>query len=434
MANYRLRIGFRNNFVLGCEAGGFTLTGQAVNLIYTQNSGSGFAVPTIQFSGLTPTTHDMRQYVVGYNAAFMSLVIQGTTLPASVTFNGTHLVYAGSASVVEVTGIKLVVISDAENTSVPPIAIQNLQGGNWLEIQNTRIRTVLPAGPTGNPVNIIEAWSGGCIDTFRQRYIIWGGGHNDYNGNEVYAIDFSNSSVSRITQNTFTNPVSRHTYGAMSYVAHADKVYSSGGATSPNGSVDRTTWLLNLATDPPTWTNDADTTPMQVTFGSISKYDSITQLVYVYDRDFLYTYNLTTGNYTLRGTGPSLSLDASDCIDTLRRRFVLIDGGSVSYINLDSPYSTGTISALNGNATTSLRSPGIDYDPIHDRLVLWAGGNTVYSLPAAGGSWRQDALNIGPAASQTSTGTYGRWGYIPAYNVFALVNSIDQNAFVFRMP
>jgi hypothetical protein len=35
----------------------------------------------------------------------------------------------------------------------------------------------------------MAAWGGGAHDTKRDRLIVWGGGHGDYGGNELYAFD-----------------------------------------------------------------------------------------------------------------------------------------------------------------------------------------------------------------------------------------------------
>ena len=36
---------------------------------------------------------------------------------------------------------------------------------------------------------IVYAWSGGTVDTVKGRLLVWGGGHSDYWGNELYALD-----------------------------------------------------------------------------------------------------------------------------------------------------------------------------------------------------------------------------------------------------
>lgn len=70
----------------------------------------GLVVPTINFVAGVASSHDLTQYVQGWNASTMELVLQGTALPAHVTFNGTSLVFDGDASTTQVTGVKLVLI------------------------------------------------------------------------------------------------------------------------------------------------------------------------------------------------------------------------------------------------------------------------------------------------------------------------------------
>jgi hypothetical protein len=78
-------------------------------------------------------------------------------------------------------------------------------------------------------------------------------------------------------------------------------------------------------------------------------------------------------------------------------------------------------------------SPGVAYDPVADRIVACSGGSNVYALNMDTGAWSQVNINAGPTASAPIQGTFGRWGYVPQYRVFALLNSVDQNAWVFRL-
>ena len=82
---------------------------------------------------------------------------------------------------------------------------------------------------------------------------------------------------------------------------------------------------------------------------------------------------------------------------------------------------------------TSQQSPGIAYDPVADRIVAWHGGSSVYTLDMATGVWTEVAVNPGPTAAAPQWGTFGRWGYVPQYGIFVLINDIDQNAWVFRL-
>jgi hypothetical protein len=75
----------------------------------------------------------------------------------------------------------------------------------------------------------------------------------------------------------------------------------------------------------------------------------------------------------------------------------------------------------------------VAYDPVADRIVAWHGGSEVWALDMDTGAWTQVAANAGPASSSQVNGTFGRWGYVERYNLFVLVNSIDENAWVFRL-
>lgn len=53
------------------------------------------------------------------------------------------------------------------------------------------INPTYPTSPWGNQANMIASWNGGGFDSASQEYVVWGGGHSDYAGNEVYGIDLS---------------------------------------------------------------------------------------------------------------------------------------------------------------------------------------------------------------------------------------------------
>lgn len=67
-------------------------------------------VPTITFTSGVGSSHDLTQYVSGWDSGTMELILQGTALPTGVTFNGTHLVYDGTPGTTTVNGVILVVI------------------------------------------------------------------------------------------------------------------------------------------------------------------------------------------------------------------------------------------------------------------------------------------------------------------------------------
>ena len=108
-------------------------------------------------------------------------------------------------------------------------------------------------------------------------------------------------------------------------------------------------------------------------------------------------------------------------------------GDGVQVIDLNTKVMTRITTTNTPGFVTSQNAPGIAYDPVADRIVAWHGGNKVYALDMDTGVWSQVATSGGPTFSPPGNGTYGRWAYIPQFRVFALVNSIDQNAWVFKL-
>jgi hypothetical protein len=345
----------------------------------------------------------------------------------------------------------------------PSDPFASLNPGQWQELPNTKIRSVLPSplperpsvNVSNNPIEIIAAWNGGTVDTLRSRMLLAAnGGHDSYAGNEVYAVNASPPSVERIRNHSPLTgssnsspaladgtPTSRHTYGGVCYIPTLDKLMTVGGATCPQGSIDKTIWQLALATTPPPWEHNTATQPVRETFGFCLLFDAATGFGILFDRTWVHRVNVATRALV---TGPGhpmhtmaveLSTDASALIDPVRRRLVLLDnvGPTMRTVGLDSPFSGAALAMSNVPATLSNRSPGFGYDPLADRYVHWAGGNSVHAMHPDTGAWAQVATNAGPGVPQQPLGTFGRWGYLPLFKVWLLVNDIDQNAWVFKV-
>ena len=131
--------------------------------------------------------------------------------------------------------------------------------------------------------NEIIPWSGGAIDDANQRLIVWGGGHSDYAGDEVFVLNlngtpswqlFTNPSIPipyngdgnnweglnpyyvRLTDGgTYkpgATPASRHTYNGLQYVPYQNKLYAFGGAVANVGFFSSEVWTLDMGSK--SWT------------------------------------------------------------------------------------------------------------------------------------------------------------------------------------
>src|SRR5262245_50348956 len=165
---------------------------------------------------------------------------------------------------------------------------------SWMAAPNSKMRSVAPKdgqfpgiwGNTG-PSSVIIAWCGGALDTKRSRLVIWGGGHADYYGNELYTFDIATLTWSRITDPTI-NPVmdqevnvdgtpnSRHTYSGLAYIASADRFFGQAGSLAGVGfaKCDRS-WTFDF--DAKKWTDRNPPTTSGGGFGVCCAYDPSTK-------------------------------------------------------------------------------------------------------------------------------------------------------------
>ena len=337
-----------------------------------------------------------------------------------------------------------------------------VQAGTWESWPNTDVESVCPPhssqienwpGPVYDfPRNChaaIDAWTDGIIDTQRNRMLTFGGGHNDYRGNEVYALNFGSKTMERLGNPSpgFTRPgdpndecvdelpdgtpTSRHTFGNMAYLEHRDELFFYGGSRGcGSGGFGEDTWTLAL--DTLTWTkrnpafrNEAGNPSSSPGPGAVvAMYDPVTQLVFMRNTRGLYTYDADADVWQKREGRSIARLDYSGYgIEPEQRLFVILHHTGVKAYPLDGPY-VQTSQATTGpqDMMADNRGPGFDWDPTRQTFVAWDasdGGinpNSVYELDPVTWQWtRHDAP--GPNAMR-SGGIYGRWKYVASVGGF----------------
>jgi hypothetical protein len=283
----------------------------------------------------------------------------------------------------------------------------------WFQIPNTKLADVCAythgfsqvGGAEGCPA-ITADWSGGVFDTQRNRLIIWGGGHNGYYGNELYALDLNTSTMQRLSapglpigtydtcQDAIVNgtqPNSRHTYDGIEYLPNIDGMWAYGGALACGlGGVDLSlfpaalTWIYHFDTQ--MWENRAATGAFpDPRAGLVSAYDPNTGKVFIHDLGKLYTYTYAMSKYEQVNSAsewPPMDYHMNAAIDPKRKRLVIIGGGQewIYDISTGPTYTRQALNSTGGSTIINSIYPGIDYDPVSDRMVAWNGGDTVYSL------------------------------------------------------
>jgi chitodextrinase len=335
-------------------------------------------------------------------------------------------------------------------------------GLGWYQIPNTSVQALCPPYPEiqGNTgcKAVMAAWNGGLFDSKRNRLVFHGGGHTDYYGNEIYAVDLNanpiapvlvkdashGSAVSNVGScpEAFTDglPNARHQYNGEIYLPSQDAYFIYGEFKATCGGGSNGVWYFNP--NNLTWTQQTITgsQPNPVQNGSVPEtaYDPTTGNIYEIEANTgtFWSYNPASAswtNLTSFGNGITCSaLNESAAIDPGRRLYFCVGAGHFTQISLTAPYASKQLAGTNCGNLASISGPGFVYDPVQKLMVGWAGGNTAYVYDPSTDSCTPVTYTGGPTVIQ-GNGTYGRFNYSPSLGVFVVANSIDTNAYTLRL-
>ncbi|HEX2880891.1 MAG TPA: kelch repeat-containing protein, partial [Polyangiaceae bacterium] len=277
--------------------------------------------------------------------------------------------------------------------------VQLPDGVGWMELSNTSLDAVCacndgtPEVCANSGCGGIFAWSSGAYDASRQRLLVFGGGHSDYFGNEIFALSLSDFTMTRLTEPGLpltddcsgviadgTQPSSRHTYDALVYVQHADRLFVFGGSKTPCGYLADDTWTYSFADR--AWERRNPTGPIpHAVPGVVADYDPQTQKVFIHDDTSLYSYDIDNDSYELLAEGDSIDYHMTAVIEPNQRKFVIVGAGSVLSYDIDdgSQYARVALTTTGADELVASGYPGLAYDPSSGgRIVAWNGGVSAY--------------------------------------------------------
>lgn len=380
----------------------------------------------------------------------------------------TLAILAGALSACAVRAQAGNALPDAPLTVAERMLVE-LPANSWYKAPHTKMSGVCAAdsfhvhGVLGCTA-VVGAWSGGAWDADQRKMLVWGGGHDDYWGNEVYAFDVPTMKWQRLTDPSpppFSrdpladgNPVSRHTYGGLQYLTRSRRLFAVGGARARDGGGTRVTWLFDAAAGK--WTEAQAAGDAPGGYSMSSAYDAASNSVILRDQVRLYDYDVERNAWSVLAQLGNLQWpryeiwgDKSGVIDTRRRLFWSIGGGDYLVWDLrlkmmvtDSwatkgggsfeiaPKDGGPGFSSGGQEIRAAQAPGVDYDSKADQLVAWKGG-APWALDLGTRTWSRRGGAGAPSLPQR-TGTYGRWRYLPRYNVFILINDVNDDVYFFK--
>jgi hypothetical protein len=309
---------------------------------------------------------------------------------------------------------------------------------------------------------VIDAWSGGAFDSKNNRLLLWGGGHNDYYGNEIYYLPVTGTGAgvlarlndpgmpdNRANQNAVdaiangTQPNSRHSYGGVVYVPSKDELFIVAGAEAALSSgAASDTWTFSFATA--TWTRRPDAP--QGSDGAVTGYDPNTDSVFYQSNDALYQYDVATNTWSSALSNTPITDHQFAVVDPKDRLFIVMGangepGGGLLVSDINPAHNNYTLkqwTQTGCDAINNIAYPGLTWDSARNQLVGWTGtGNTVYvgAVDIAGQKISCTAVTHpnGPTVPGAANGLYGRFQYAPSLDLFVEINEYMADAFTLRL-
>ncbi|MBL8943816.1 MAG: hypothetical protein JNK45_11745 [Myxococcales bacterium] len=392
---------------------------------------------------------------------------QGSTDPAGTdaTLTGADTQAPGSSDGTDAGDTSGPGVDDTGEPPPPPScyrgegnpAITALASGTWLEVEGTvwldhcACEDGFPEA-CGNGYCAGEfAYSGAAMSVCHDAVVMWGGGHNDYWGNEVYWLPLDTMQWERLTDpsdpgngctETYADgtPASRHTYDGLAFIDHAGRLFANGGAIAcgEGGAGDGSLWTFDVGTR--TW-HDMDPTPTNFDsldeiagyfpFNFAADYDPNSGLVYLEANWGLYAYDFDANEITfVTNTTPDQGgvwSERTAVVVPDRRLMLSIGGGAVRAYDLEAGtlevwQTTGPDAIVTGDA------PGLAYDPSHDQVVGWSHGD-VFRLDLDARTWAADGA---PSPVGGAFDVYGRFAYSAVHDAFVAVADPEQNVAIYR--
>lgn len=338
----------------------------------------------------------------------------------------------------------------------------------WFDVPNSALSTYFAANPSelpsvGDRTFVTSGYNGSSLKRDGSVFYLAGnGGHNNYAGNEVYALTLNSETPTWDRLNAPTanadlrdnsefyadlRPCSTHTYYAVHYIDALRRIVrmpTSGMSIGlPGGSIGAGTdvyvaefllssndWrLFGSANYPATYPGNGDWT------SCLSAKHPLTEDI-IYCRGSSsnwYRYSSMTGAWTAMSTS-TLSSYKGAAIDPFRNRMLVCGNFSPASSptgpwvrNTNGDAVSVTFGGLGESALGSVlggATPNVQYDEVNDQyLVLYATGSTTEVLTVNADTWLVAAPTIsGTKPGQNREGTRGLPKYVPELRGVVMVN------------
>lgn len=307
----------------------------------------------------------------------------------------------------------------------------------------------------GNNINITEAYSGGAGDGERARLYVHGGGHADSANNGLYMYDFNgnaepngwsvldSSSPSAVQPGDLYadgRPSSVHTYDYLAFDVAEQVFLRYAGARWNDGSMNSLCFAFDTVAG--TWSQTVSN-PMSPDTSGWTVFDPVSRKSWVAGHlgtSFFHRVDANTASARVDHAGSSL--DQVHVYDTARSRALVIGNGNLDVFDID--WAAETVahsSATASGATAILSETGLSlvYDAAADRVWMLLPRGAPYDK-----IWELDPATFAVVEHSLSgdtsfdvggaTGSFNRVVFVERWRAIGLVPSIEDAAYVVKLP
>ncbi len=353
--------------------------------------------------------------------------------------------------------------------TTPPAWAKGLSTWRWTPIVGTALSSVEPAqralGATG-PSAKIDAWCGATLKRKGSVYMLGAaGGHTDYTGNEVDALDLladqpawaqlrapsANADIIDSVQFYLDNrPSSTHTYYATQFIDRLNRmvVFASPGSWGsfplaplnyPFTGSSRS-YSFDMAK------KDWDAPDYIASFPGSGDFFGCLCVRHPLTGDVYYSRNYSSGWY--RWTSAANRWDrlsdtsrapwyAGSAIDTVRNRILVVGGYSPTaplVLNLDGSAQQVTFGGLGADALKVTGYPGVVYDELNDIFVVaYNDGSTIKLLTVRASDLTVSSPTVtGSLPGARTNGIQNSLQYVPELRGIVIANSYRGDVYFMK--
>jgi hypothetical protein len=342
---------------------------------------------------------------------------------------------------------------------VTPAWVSNLAIGQWAQIPNTAISGVEPSPvPPGNgPRFKVDGWNSFVVDTRTSTvYSVANGGHADYAGNEVDALNLEVAQPQWVQKVAPTpsgqlgpggqdfypdgRPASRHSYYGVVLNASDDRIMLFGGAIwGTQGGFGNATSSYNITGNFYSTSSTHPDIPGAPTAGAYSL-NPLTGDIYMNINWTLYRWNRSANTWsTLNPTGsPSNGYYTMSAMDPSRGRIFFLGGPDANhhlYTIANNAWAAVTLGGSNAGDVAAAEEAAMFYVPAFDRFLVRkaAAGGTVYIIDPQTFAVTTLATTGGGSIPGTINGPFNKFLYVPRLGGAVYVPTYSGNAWFLRL-